>query len=106
MKLRYDWELNEIHSIYNLSLPDLIFEAQTVHRQSFIPNQVQKSTLLSIKTGGCPENCSYCPQSAHHDTGISKHKLLEKKNSFRICFKSQNRGFNEILYGSSLEGDS
>ncbi len=74
--LRHDWTLPEIAEIYHQSFPDLIFQAQSVHRAHFTPSQVQRSTLLSVKTGGCPENCSYCPQSAHYDTGIEKHSVL------------------------------
>lgn len=74
---RHDWMLPEVRSLYNLPFADLMFQAQTVHRQNFDPNQVQKCTLLSIKTGGCSEDCSYCSQSAHFDTGLKAEKLME-----------------------------
>ncbi len=73
---RHDWTLAEAREIYDLPFPELIFRAATVHRENFDPGVIQRSTLLSIKTGGCPENCSYCPQSAHYDTGIEKHGVL------------------------------
>jgi biotin synthase len=74
--LRHDWTLAEIRQIHSQPFPDLLFQAQTIHRRHFDATEVQRSTLLSVKTGGCPENCSYCPQSAHYDTGIQKHSVL------------------------------
>ncbi len=75
--LRHDWTRAEVKAIYELPMPDLMFQAQTVHRMNFDPTEVQISTLLSIKTGGCPEDCSYCPQSSHYETGLSASKLME-----------------------------
>jgi biotin synthase len=74
--VRQDWTRAEIAALFNLAFPDLIFHAQRIHRQHFDPRQVQISTLLSIKTGGCPEDCAYCPQSAHYHTGVAAEKLL------------------------------
>ncbi len=75
--VRQDWTREEIAALFALPFPELIFRAQTVHRLRFDPARVQVSTLLSIKTGGCAENCGYCPQSAHHDTGLPASKLME-----------------------------
>ena len=75
--IRHDWVLSEVMDTFQLPFNDLIFKAQTIHRQYFDANKVQVSTLLSIKTGACPEDCKYCPQSIHHDTGLEKEKLLE-----------------------------
>ena len=75
--LRHDWTLNEVEELFQLPFNDLIFQAQLAHREHFDPNQVQISTLLSIKTGACPEDCKYCPQSGHYNTGLSKEKLME-----------------------------
>ena len=75
--VRHDWSEEEVLGLFNQPFSDLMFTAQTVHRQHFDPNQVQVSTLLSIKTGTCPEDCKYCPQSAHYNTGLEKEKLLE-----------------------------
>lgn len=75
-KPRYDWTPEEVNSVYNLKFPDLIYRAQTIHRENFPQHEVQRSTLLSIKTGACPEDCKYCPQSAHYQTGVDRHKLL------------------------------
>jgi biotin synthase len=73
---RRDWTRNEIHALFDLPLAELIYRAQTAHRRYFDPREVQISTLLSIKTGGCPEDCAYCPQSAHYDTGVAASKLM------------------------------
>ena len=73
---RHDWTRAEIRALFDLPLPDLIFRAQSIHRQNFDPSAVQISTLLSIKTGGCPEDCAYCPQSAAYDTGVRAEKLM------------------------------
>ncbi|GGX90928.1 biotin synthase [Litchfieldella qijiaojingensis] len=75
--LRHDWTLAEIEALFALPFNDLLFRAQQVHRQHFDANAVQVSTLLSIKTGACPEDCKYCPQSGHYNTGLGKEKLLE-----------------------------
>jgi biotin synthase len=73
---RHDWTRVEIRALFDLPFPDLMFRAQTVHRAHFDPAEVQISTLLSIKTGGCPEDCAYCPQSARYDTGVRAEKLM------------------------------
>jgi biotin synthase len=75
--VRTDWSRAEIRALFELPFPDLLFQAQTVHRTYFDPLQVQISTLLSIKTGGCPEDCAYCPQSSAHDTGLKAGKLMD-----------------------------
>lgn len=75
--IRHDWSLDEIQALFALPFNDLLFRAQQVHRAHFDPNAVQVSTLLSIKTGACPEDCKYCPQSGHYNTGLGKEKLLE-----------------------------
>ena len=74
--VRHDWTRDEVRALFALPFPDLIFRAQSIHRQHFDPTEVQISTLLSIKTGGCPEDCAYCPQSAHYDTGVKAEKLM------------------------------
>jgi biotin synthase len=74
--LRRDWTREEVRGLFDLPFPELMFRAQSVHRQNFDPSAVQISTLLSIKTGGCPEDCAYCPQSARHDTGVRAEKLM------------------------------
>ncbi len=74
--VRHDWTRDEIRALFALPFPELMFEAQRIHRLHFDPAEVQISTLLSIKTGGCPEDCAYCPQSAHFDTGVKAEKLM------------------------------
>src|SRR5690606_8160109 len=74
--IRHDWSRDEVVALFDLPLPELLFRAQTAHRAHFDPAEVQVSTLLSIKTGGCPEDCGYCPQAARYNTGVKAHKLL------------------------------
>lgn len=73
---RHDWTRDEVIALFELPFQDLMFQAQSVHRQNFQPNKVQVSTLCSIKTGACPEDCAYCPQSARYDTGLEREKLM------------------------------
>lgn len=75
--IRHNWTRNEIETLFTLPFMDMLFEAHTIHRQFFDANRIQMSTLLSIKTGACPEDCKYCPQSGHYNTGLKKQKLLE-----------------------------
>jgi biotin synthase len=75
-EIRHDWTVGEVRGLIALPFPDLLFRAQSVHRAHFDPSRVQISTLLSIKTGGCAEDCGYCSQSAHHDTGLAASKLM------------------------------
>ena len=75
-QVRHDWTRAQVRALFDLPFPELMFQAQTVHRENFEPGEVQISTLLSIKTGGCPEDCAYCPQSASYDTGVRAEKLM------------------------------
>lgn len=75
--IRNNWTRDEIQVLFQLPFMDLLFQAQSIHRQYFDPNRIQMSTLLSIKTGACPEDCKYCPQSGHYNTGLKKQKLLD-----------------------------
>ncbi len=75
--IRHDWARDEVVALFDQPFNDLLFQAQQVHRRHFDANQVQKSRLLSIKTGGCPEDCKYCPQSVHYDTGLDADKLMQ-----------------------------
>src|SRR5688572_8768904 len=75
-ELRYDWTHAEIEGIYSLPLPELIFRAQVAHRAYHKSDEVQGCVLLSVKTGGCPEDCAYCPQSAHYETALDTNPLL------------------------------
>ena len=75
--IRHDWTREEVEALFALPFNDLLFRAHSLHRQYFDPNKVQVSTLLSIKTGACPEDCAYCPQSTRYDTGLEAEKLME-----------------------------
>src|SRR3546814_20347866 len=77
--LRHDWTHAEVQALLDLPFNDLLFRAQTIHRQNFEPNTVQLSTLLSIKTGACPEDCAYCPQSVRFETGLKKEPLMRSE---------------------------
>jgi len=84
--LRHDWTREEVRALFALPFPELMFRAAQVHRENFDPTEVQISTLLSIKTGGCPEDCAYCPQSAQYDTGVKAEKLMSLD---RLCCRSR-----------------
>src|SRR5882724_12268683 len=76
-QVRHDWRLAEVQALFALPFTDLILRAQRLHRAHHEPNTVQMSTLLSIKTGACPEDCAYCPQSVRYDTGLETEELME-----------------------------
>ena len=98
---RHDWTQDEVLALFALPFNDLIFQAQTVHRAHFDANEVQISTLLSIKTGGCPEDCAYCPQSAHFDTGLGTQKLLSKDVVLAEATKARNAGATRFCMGAA-----
>src|ERR1700721_2644470 len=76
--IRHDWDRSEAEALYELPFADLMFQAQGIHRRNFDPNHVETASLLSIKTGGCPEDCGYCPQRAHYDNGLKATKLRKQ----------------------------
>jgi len=75
--VRHDWSQAEVEALFDLPFPELLHRAASVHRAHFDPAEVQVSTLLSVKTGGCPEDCAYCPQAARYHTGVQATKLME-----------------------------
>lgn len=99
--LRYDWTLEQLQAIYNQPFPDLMFQAQSIHREHFPATKIQRSTLLSIKTGGCPEDCKYCPQSAHYDTEVDRHKLLDREVVLSEARKAQEAGSSRFCMGAA-----
>ncbi len=99
--LRHDWSREEVEALFALPFNDLIFRAQTVHREWFDPNQVQKSMLLSVKTGGCPEDCGYCSQSAKHDTGLSASKLMEVEKVLEGARRAKEAGASRYCMGAA-----
>jgi len=99
--VRHDWRAAEVQALFELPFNDLLFRAQTVHRQHFDPNQVQVSTLLSIKTGACPEDCKYCPQSAHYDTGLEKQRLMEVEAVLAKARQAKAAGSSRFCMGAA-----
>lgn len=98
---RHDWSAEEISALFELPFSDLLFQAQSIHRQNFDPNAVQISTLLSIKTGACPEDCKYCPQSGHYHTNIDKEKLLAKDTIVAQAQKAKAMGASRFCMGAA-----
>ncbi len=99
--LRHDWSRGEIETLFKLPFNDLLFRAQTVHRTHFDANAVQVSTLLSIKTGACPEDCKYCSQSGHYNTGLEKEKLLELEKVLAEAKAAKEGGSSRFCMGAA-----
>ena len=100
-QVRHDWTRAEVRALFALPFPDLMFEAQRVHRLHFDPTEVQISTLLSIKTGGCPEDCAYCPQSAQYDTGVKAEKLMAIEAVLAEAAAAQASGASRFCMGAA-----
>ena len=98
------WSVTDIEALFALPFTELLFQAQTVHRQHFNPTEVQLSTLLSIKTGGCPEDCSYCPQAAQYDTGVEASKLMEPEAVLDAARRAQAAGATRFCMGAAWRG--
>lgn len=98
------WTLERAKLIFNLPFNEIIYEAQTIHRKHFTPNEVQISTLSSIKTGSCPENCSYCPQSAHYQTGLKKEPLMALDDVLMAAKKAKEAGASRFCMGAAWRG--
>lgn len=99
--IRNDWTKAEVEALFTMPFNDLLFNAQVVHRQHFNPNEVQVSTLLSIKTGACPEDCKYCPQSARYDTGLEKERLLEIEKVIQRAKEAKQVGSTRFCMGAA-----
>jgi biotin synthase len=99
--LRHDWTLAEVQALYALPFNDLIFQAQTIHRENFDPNQIQVSSLLSIKTGSCSEDCGYCPQSARYDTGLKSESLMPIDEVLQIAQRAKDQGASRFCMGAA-----
>ena len=99
--LRNDWSRTELKALYDLPMNDLLFSAHSIHRQNFEPNQVQTSTLMSIKTGACPEDCAYCPQSGHYNTGLSKEQLVALEEVVANAKKAKQAGATRFCMGAA-----
>jgi biotin synthase len=101
MQIRHDWTRDEIRAIFNLPLPELIFQAQTIHREFHKPEEVQLCRLLSIKTGACPEDCAYCSQSAHYKTGVARQKLMEPAAVLESAKRAKADGATRFCMGAA-----
>lgn len=99
--VRHDWTLPEVASLLAMPLIDLLYHAQRVHRQHHEPNTVQMSTLLSIKTGACPEDCAYCPQSVRYDTGLEREELMEVEAVRQHALRAKQAGATRFCMGAA-----
>ena len=102
--LRHDWSQAEIEALFALPFADLLYRAQGLHRGIFDPNRVQMSTLLSIKTGGCPEDCAYCPQAARYATGVEAEKLMALDDVLAAARKARDAGATRYCMGAAWRG--
>ena len=99
--LRYDWTRAVVEAIYRTAVPELVFRAQTIHRQFHAPDRVQTCQLLSIKTGGCPEDCAYCPQSAHYEADLERQALLDPEHVMGVAREAKARGVTRFCMGAA-----
>lgn len=101
MEMRHDWTRSEIKEIFHLPIPELIFRAQTSHRKFHAPDEVQTCRLLSIKTGACPEDCAYCPQSAHYDTAVKRQDLMDPADVLAAAARAREEGATRFCMGAA-----
>jgi biotin synthase len=99
--VRHDWTFGETEQIYSAPFIDLVFQAQLVHRKHHAPNEVQGSVLLNIKSGGCPEDCAYCPQSAHYKTGVARTELVSVDDALRAASAAREHGATRFCMGAA-----
>ncbi len=102
--LRHDWTEAEVEALFALPFNDLLYQAQTVHRQTFDANRVQISRLISIKTGRCPEDCKYCPQSGHYNTDLPKEDLMEIETVLESAKAAKDSGASRFCMGAAWKG--
>jgi len=100
-EVRHDWKRAEVQAIYRTPLPELVFQAQSLHRHFHAPDRVQTCQLLSIKTGGCPEDCAYCSQSAHYQTDVTRQKLLDVQQAISVAREAAGRGVTRFCMGAA-----
>ena len=101
IELRNDWQIDEIKALFELPFNDLLFKAHSIHRETFDPNKVQVSSLLNIKTGACPEDCSYCSQSSKYDTGLEREMLMEVEEVLKQAQNAKNKGATRFCMGAA-----
>ncbi|MGB3393874.1 MAG: biotin synthase BioB [Stenotrophomonas sp.] len=99
--IRHDWSREELLALFDLPFPELLFRAAGVHREHFDPTQVQVSTLLSVKTGGCPEDCAYCPQAQRYDTGVNAQKLMDTNAVVERARAAKQAGASRFCMGAA-----
>jgi len=100
-QLRHDWKLEEIENLFSMPFNDLLFKAHSIHRENFDPNKVQVSSLLNIKTGACPEDCSYCSQSSKHDSGLERESLMQLNQVISAAKKAKELGSERFCMGAA-----
>ncbi len=101
MELRHDWTQEEVRQLHDLPLLELVYRAQTVHREAFGDNKVQLCSLLSVKTGGCPEDCAYCPQAARYQTGVKAEKLMPVHEVLSSARQAREAGATRFCMGAA-----
>lgn len=99
--VRSDWKRSEVEAIYQTPIPELVFQAQTTHRKFHAPDRVQTCQLISIKTGGCPEDCAYCPQSAHYDSPVEREGLLDPDHVVGVAREAAAKGVTRFCMGAA-----
>src|SRR2546422_2139761 len=99
--IRHDWTLPEVTAIHGLPLLGLVHRAQGVHREHFGDNEVQLCSLLSVKTGGCPEDCAYCPQSSHYDTGLERERMMKTPEVLDAAARARAAGATRFCMGAA-----
>src|SRR3979411_1239966 len=101
MNVRHDWTPPEVRALHDLPLMELVYRAQTVHREAFGDHKVQLCSLLSVKTGGCPEDCAYCPQAARYQTDIKVHALMQTEEVLTYAQKAKDAGSTRFCMGAA-----
>ena len=99
--VRHNWTHSEVKALFEMPFNDLLFKAASVHRANFNPNEVQISTLLSIKTGACPEDCKYCPQSGHYKTDLERERLIEVEKVVEQARLAKQKGATRFCMGAA-----
>jgi len=99
--IRHDWQPKEVRALFEQPLVETVFQAQSIHRRFFDPNEIQLSTLLNVKEGGCPEDCAYCPQSQYYQTGVRAEKLMDLKEVLSTAKQAQDNGATRFCMGAA-----
>src|SRR4249920_354804 len=100
--IRYDWSVDEAVALHDLPFFELIDRARAVHRAHHVADEVQLCTLLSVKTGGCPEDCAYCPQSSHYETSVGREKMLDQNEVMAAAQRAKDAGATRFCMGAAF----